>query len=322
MKLIFFGTPQFVVPVVEAIHKAFRGQNEPPIVAVVTQGPKPVGRKKELQYSPVDTWAFKKKIPIYHSSTEFLAEGVVADIGILAAYGEILPDGVLDLFPRGILNIHPSLLPTFRGASPIQATLATGSPAGATIIKLDSEMDHGPIVAQFEDEILPDDTIETLRDRLFNRSSEVLVGLLEPYLKNKITLKDQDHSKATYTKLLKKDHGFIPPEVLNAAIQGETFKGVFEIPFIRDFSLTPDSLFLERFIRALSLWPGAWTIVTQDSKLSKACPFRIKTQKRLKILKVHIEENSQLVLDQVQLEGKQPVSWELFKQGYPEMILS
>lgn len=318
MKIVFFGTPIYVIPVLEKLHKDLRGDsNESPIAAVVTQGPKPVSRNKILNYSPVDTWAHKRRIPIYHTAQKLLEDGIKADIGVLTAYGALLPETVLNYFPYGILNIHPSLLPSFRGASPIQATIATNSPVGVSIIKLDDQMDHGPIVTQFTDELLEDETTEKLRERLFIRSADVLVDLIEPYIKGKITLKSQDHHKATYTKLIRNEHGFIPYDLLSQAMKGNEIIKELSIPFIKDYSLMPNAYSLSNFIHSLSPWPGAWTMITLNSTL--------KTQKRLKILKAHVEanpqtttNNSQLILDEVQIEGKQKVTWKQFKEGYPE----
>ena len=117
MKIVFFGTPSYAVPILDALRKEFESAKVKSVVAVVTQAPKPTGRKQLLTYSPVDDYAYKRKIPIFHSSRELLQKGVEADLGVLAAYGEIIPSEVIKLFPKGILNIHPSLLPKFRGAS-------------------------------------------------------------------------------------------------------------------------------------------------------------------------------------------------------------
>lgn len=313
MKIVFFGTPEYVLPVVKRLHRAFVGKaGKSPIVAVVTQSPKPVGRKQKLEYSPIDKWAHERGIKTFYNAHELLESGIEADLGVLAAYGEIIPNHVLSLFPNGILNIHPSLLPKFRGASPVQATIASGETPSATIIKLDEKMDHGPIVTQFKDELLENDTLETLRNRLFERSAEVLIETIGPYIKGKIKPKPQDHDSATFTTLIKKDHGLIPPEYLNTALQGSTLKINWEIAFIKNYSLTPSAYSLDRFIRALSPWPGAWTYIRLNTT---------GQTKRIKILKAHIEDNV-LVLDEVQLEGKNPVSWFQLKRAYPESILA
>ncbi len=323
MKIVFFGTPDYVLPILDTLHKEFKERSsKSSIVAVVTQAARPAGRKKILTYSPVDAWAHKKKIPVFYNSQDLVEQKVEADLGILAAYGLIVPNNAIKYFPFGILNIHPSLLPKFRGASPIQASIISGdNETGVTIIKLDNKVDHGPIISQFKERVLPTDTTDSLRKRLFKQSAEVLVTLLPAYLKGKITPRKQDHKKATFTTLLKKEYGFIPPKYLDATLQGKSFKGKWKIPFIKDYTLNPTPYTLERFIRAMQPWPISWTYIQLNSKL------KAQSSKRLKILRAHLEPNTEhralntkqiLVLDEVQLEGKNPVSWKQFKQAYPK----
>ncbi len=285
MKIVFFGTPEYVLPILKAVHKKFvTGPGKSPIVAVVTQTPKPVGRKQILTYSPIDKWAHERKIPIYYSASELLENPPDATLGILASYGEIIKKDVINLFPQGILVIHPSLLPKYRGASPIPAAIISGETiTGCSIIRMDEKMDHGPIIIQFKEEISPDDNSETLRNRLFEKSADVLIEMLPAYIQGKIKPKTQDHEKATYTKLLKREDGFI------------------------DLTKDSSSIACHNFIRAMQPWPGAWTLV----KLSP----NDEAKKRLKLLKSHIEEEK-LVLDEVQLEGKDLVTWKQFKNGY------
>ena len=188
MKIIFFGTPEYVLPILTTLHKKFvTGPGVSPITAVVTQSPKPVGRAQLKEYSKVDKWGFEHKIPVYYSGAELLKEGADADLGILAAFSEIIPVEVIKMFPHGILNIHPSLLPKLRGASPVQGTILTEDISGVTIMKMDEKLDHGQIISQFKDEIKTDDTTGSLRTRLFERSAEVLVEMLEPYMEGKLS---------------------------------------------------------------------------------------------------------------------------------------
>lgn len=226
VKIIFFGTPDYVIPILDKLHKYHE------IVTVVTQSPKPVGRDKIITYSAVDSWAFKKHIPRNFDYVD-LPE---ADMGVCASFGMIIPKVVLDKFKFGILNIHPSFLPEFRGASPIQATIIAGSDPAISIIKMDKKMDHGPILTQFKEDILEDDTNETLRKRLFEKSAEVLIEMIPAYIEGKIKLKPQDESKATYTKIITKQDGFVN--------------------LIKD-----DPIIIERKHRAYMPWPGIWTLV-------------------------------------------------------------
>lgn len=207
-------------------------------------------------------------------------------VGVVASFGKILSDKILNLFPKGILNIHPSLLPKYRGPSPTQAAILNGDKqTGVTIIKMDNKIDHGPIVAQFAEEIIPSDTSESLYCRLFSAGAEVLKTILPAYLENRIELRPQDHSQATYTKKLTRDDGKV------------------------NWSKPDD--YLERFIRAMFPYPGAWCEIKLKVKNEK---LKIK---RLKILKAHLE-NGKLILDKVQLEGKKPVTWKQFLEGYPK----
>jgi methionyl-tRNA formyltransferase len=324
MKFVFFGTPDYVVPILDTLHRKFRNRSgESPIAAVVTQAPKPTGRKQLLVYSPVDDWAFKKKITKVFAPEDLIKEHIYADLGILAAYGAIIPQPVISLFKFGVLNIHPSLLPKFRGASPIQATIISGEKeTGVTIINIDNELDHGSIISQFKDEVLPDDTTESLRSRLFARSAEVLTTLIPAYIQGKITPREQDHKMATFTHQIKKEEAFIPPDFINSIIKGQIKpKKQWEIPFIKEYKLPLSGILLNDFIRAMQPWPIAWTYVNLDPHIKS------KEMKRLKILKAHTEEVSglksktlkhKLVLDIVLLEGKSPVSWKQFLEGYPE----
>ncbi len=277
MKIVFFGTPDYVLPVLTSLHRKFAtGPGKSPIVAVVTQSPKPVGRKKQVTYSPIDKWAHEHKIDTFYQSRDLISHKVQADVGVLASYGEIIKNEVIDLFPKGIIVIHPSLLPKYRGASPIQSSIANGDEVvGSTLIKMDDKMDHGPIITRFKDTPENTDTTDSLRRRLFERSAEVLVETIEPYLKGKVVPKEQNHDEATYTKIITKQDGFIDLKSKSAEE-------------------------VERFMRAMQPWPGVWTLVNG---------------KRLKLNKAHLEDGN-LVLDEVQLEGKNPVSYKQFKEAY------
>lgn len=282
MKIVFFGTPEYVLPILKSIHKRFvTGPGKSPISAVVTASPKPVGRKQYLTYSPIDKWAHEHKIPCFYSANDLLEEKLDIEIGVLASYGEIIKKEVINLFPQGILVIHPSLLPLYRGASPVPEAIKNGDLiTGVSIIKMDEKMDHGPIVTQFKETILPDETAGELRDRLFLRSADVIIETLEPYIHGKIKPKNQDDSKATYTNILKKQDGFISFDAIDKA---ET----------------------TNLIRAMTPWPNVWT--------------NLPNGKRLKLLKAHID-GDKTVLDEVQLEGKNPVSFAQFKFGYPDLF--
>ncbi len=275
MKIIFFGTPEYVVKILSKLSKIHE------IVAVVTQPPKPEGRRQYKKYSPVDDWGHKKNVPIFFDFQKQLPD---AEMGVCAAYGKIIPKNVIDEFKFGILNIHPSLLPKYRGASPVSEVIKNGdTETGVTIIKMDEKMDHGPIVTSFKEEIFEKDTTDSLRERLFERSVDVLIQLIPAYISGKVKPKEQNHEEATFTKILTREDGFVN-------LKEKTAKEA------------------ERFLRAMNPWPGVWTYVKLSPK---------DGQKRLKILEAHIE-SEKFIPDMVQLEGKNEVSWKQFIEGYPK----
>ena len=233
----------------------------------------------------------------------------IPDLFIIADFGQIIPKKILEIPKYGSLCLHPSLLPKYRGASPVQFAIINGEKeTGVTIIKMDERVDHGPIIAQFKEEIKPDDTSESLYERLFAAGGQVLVTILPAWVEGRIKPRKQDHKQATYTKTLKREGGFIPGKDLRAAMEGKSLAKAKEI---------------KRKIRAFRPWPSTWTkiqLTTHNSQL---------TTKRLKLLQAHLESpqipNTKyqiLVLDKVQLEGKKPVTWKQFKEGYPEAKLS
>lgn len=165
------------------------------------------------------------------------------DIGIVADFGLIIPQELIDAFPYGILNIHPSLLPKYRGPTPVQSALLNGdSKTGLTIIKIDEELDHGAILYQEERTINPGENTPYLLKTLFDRSAQVLPDVINNYVDEELTLKIQDDDSATYTKQLTKQDGYI------------------------DIKNPPASDELERKINALAFWPGVWTKYKLTSK--------------------------------------------------------
>lgn len=229
--------------------------------------------------------------------------GENGELGIIASYGKIIPDVTISGFKYGILNLHPSLLPKYRGASPVQtAILNNEKETGITIIKIDEKVDHGPILVQTKEAILPADTSETLYKRLFKIGADMLLKILPDYLAGQAKLLPQNHSAATFTKRLTRDDGKI------------------------DWQKPAD--FNERFIRAMFPWPGAWAEIEMQStkapkhQSSESLPLCSSDAgiKRLKIIKAHLE-GSKLIPDMVQLEGKNPVTWKQFQQGYPSFSL-
>ncbi len=164
-------------------------------------------------------------------------------VGLVAAFGKIIPQSVLDTFNNQIYNIHPSLLPKYRGPSPLQQQILDGiTETGVTIIQIDAQMDHGPIVAQAKDKIRPDDTWKTLGERLFAKGANLF---LDADLKK---LTPQNHDQATYTKLIARQDGFV--------VWGD-FKS----------QITNHKSQLETKLRAYAGWPGVWTTMPDGKRL-------------------------------------------------------
>lgn len=165
------------------------------------------------------------------------------DLGIVADFGLIIPSELIDAFPYGIINIHPSLLPKYRGPTPVQSALLNGDlKTGLSIIKIDDELDHGPILYQEDMTINPDDNTPLLLKKLFERSAEILPDVINSYIDEEITLKIQDEEEATYTRQLTKQDGYI------------------------DINNPPEKDELNRKINALAFWPGVWTKYKLTSK--------------------------------------------------------
>ncbi len=234
MKIIFFGTPDFAVPI---LRKLANSNYE--IVAVVTRPDKPAGRKQEPLPSPVKVLAKKLKLKVFQPKVleigNWKLETPSADLFIVASYGKIIPKEILDLPKFGALNTHPSLLPKYRGPSPIQSTILNGdTETGVTIIKLDAELDHGEIVASEKLQMRSDRvTYGQLHDELAEIGAKLLVEVLPKYIKGEINLATQDHSKTTFTKIITKE---------DARINWQ--KSAEEI---------------DRLVRAYEAWPIAWT---------------------------------------------------------------
>jgi len=196
-QVVFFGSSDFSVVVLNKLLSAKRYE----LRAVVTTSDKPTGRHLKLTPNPVKVFAQEHNIPVVSSPQS-------GSIGLVAAYGKIIPQSTIDIFNGQIYNIHPSLLPKYRGPSPLQQQILDGiTETGVTIIQLDALIDHGPVVAQEKDVILPNDTTITLGNRLFEIGAN---WFIENSLKiENCKLKIQDESVATFTKKLTRQDGFL-----------------------------------------------------------------------------------------------------------------
>ena len=238
MKIVFFGTPAFAVTILQALIDA----HMPPI-AIVTAPDKPAGRGHHLSSPPIKELADKNHIPTLQPEKlrdeAFLEtlRNYAADIFVIAAYGKILPASLLDIPHKGTINVHPSLLPQHRGPSPIQSAILAGDDAmGVTLMLTDKEMDHGPILMNYELRITNQGiTYTELHNKLAEWGGRLLIETLPKWIAGEITPREQDHTKATYTKLLTKTDGHI------------------------DWSKSAKEI--ERMVRALNPWPGTWSFL-------------------------------------------------------------
>jgi len=235
MKILFMGTPDFAAVALEALILA--GHT---ISAVVTQPDRAKGRSKELLPPPVKVCALRHGIPVLQPRRVKAPEEVAqlrrydADIYIVAAFGQILSQEILELPPYGCVNIHASLLPKYRGASPIQHVLLNGEEeTGVTIMQMDAGIDTGDMLYQKKIAILPEDNYETLHDRLAVLGGEAMVEALSLLEQGKLMPQKQQEELSCYAPLIGKEMGKI------------------------DFG--EDAFAIDRRIRAMTPWPSAFT---------------------------------------------------------------
>ncbi|MFY9462661.1 MAG: methionyl-tRNA formyltransferase, partial [Candidatus Sungiibacteriota bacterium] len=234
-RILFLGTPEFALPALQALIDA--GYL---IVGVVTQPDEPIGRKQVLTPPPVKVLAEQYDIPVFQplrlDARDFADKIPRPDLFIVAAYGKIIPKAILDIPRFGVINIHPSLLPRWRGPSPIQAAILAGDAAtGVTIMKIDEQMDHGALIANYKLQITNyKTTYLELHNQLAEAGAKLLIEILPRWVAGEIAPIAQDETHATYCKLLTKNSGRI------------------------DWGKPAEEI--ERMIRAYHPWPGTWTI--------------------------------------------------------------
>lgn len=299
LRVIFYGTSDFAVPALQALAQDMRFR----IITVVTQPDRPVGRHATLTPSPIKRAAKEMKMDVraYESLKQETAyedlKTIAADVAVVASFGQIIPQRILDLTKYGAVNIHGSLLPRFRGASPIAAAIREGeTETGVTIMKMDAKMDHGPILALAKEPIRSDDTSTSLSERLALLGAKTLPDVLDGYVQGRLVPQEQDHAAATVIGLLSREDGNI------------------------DWTKRAEEI--ERLVRAYDPWPGTWASVEG---------------KRLKVLKASVGSSTNLPagarfekdgfpyfacgnhtslrLERVQLEGKPVMDAAAFLRG-------
>ncbi|MDQ4075134.1 MAG: methionyl-tRNA formyltransferase [Chloroflexota bacterium] len=209
-RALFMGTPAFAVPSLEAL----AALKEVEITCVVTQPDRPAGRGRTLQPSAVKARALELQLPVWTpenlkaEAEQIKLRELAPDVLVVAAYGEILRPAVLDIPPYGAINVHASLLPRHRGAAPVAGALLSGDEeTGVTIMLMDEGMDTGPILARRAIPIREDHTRGTLTEELAQLGADLLTETLPRWLAGEIEPQPQDDEAATYTRLIRKEHG-------------------------------------------------------------------------------------------------------------------
>ncbi len=212
INVIFFGTSEFSIFVLEQLIQ--RGITP---TAIVTVADRPAGRKMELTPPPLKVWATLHNVTYFQfeklkeENTIQTLASLNPDVFIVASYGKIIPEAILQIPKHGALNVHPSLLPKLRGATPLQTSIMQDMQyTGVSIIKMDKEMDHGPLVATHEEEVSPwPQTYPELEKYLALKGADLLADKLDDYISGRLVPSEQAHENATYTAKIEKNDGLI-----------------------------------------------------------------------------------------------------------------
>ncbi len=319
IRLAYFGTPDFAA---HLLKKIIDDSDLPlEVTLVITQPDKPVGRKHVLTSSPVKTVGKESQITVYDGLVKNLnVKPDDYDLALLYAYGEFIPSTLINNFPMGFWNIHPSLLPKYRNVAPIAYPLLLGeSETGISIIQLDNKLDHGPIITQekifIEITDKRPDLERKLTDLAYTLFKETLLLAVRGNVPPTI---EQDHENATYTRKLTKDDGYVPFDILKKYINNETVTET-ELPqILREYLIkyhsqltktSSTSLLFYNFFRGLYPWPGIWTRVMIND-----------VEKRLKITDLTIMDGK-LEIKKVQLDGKNEVDFKTFQAAYQVFLI-
>lgn len=300
----FFGTPDFAVPMLEALFS----MPEINVYTVVTQPDRPVGKKQVISPPPIKTLAEKNNVTVLQPQSiktkEFEQElkELKLDAVIIVAYGKIIPENLLDIPTHGWLNVHASLLPNYRGASPIQAAILAGEDTtGVTLMKIDKGLDTGPTIVKKQCSIKPDDNFEILHDSLSKLGAKLIKESLIPYLNGELQPEIQDESPTSVTKKVSRKDGQV--------------------------DWTEPAEQIERQIRAYTPWPGAYCFCEgKRLKILETVVIQLPSQlppgtvlQRGNSIIVGTKKNG-LQLKTIQLEGKKKQPIESFIKGYPEFV--
>ena len=301
MKIVFMGTPIYAASILEDLISSKHD-----IVGILTKPDSPHGRSKKLISSPVKQVALNHNIPLFQPATLKNNDEITnalktldAEVGVVVAYGLILPEFILSSFPLGCLNVHPSLLPKYRGSSPVSTCLLNGDTVtGISIIKLDSGIDSGPILAQKKVPIEKKEKCGPLTNRLFNISSLILINAINKIENGDMTLKEQYEKEATYTKKLEETDGLINWK--NSANK------------------------ISNMVRAYDPWPGAYTVLNNKKLRVIESEVMLNTEFVQPVIPGEVLVNKDIIvgtgngvikLMKVQPEGKSIMSAKDFSNG-------
>ncbi|HOD01146.1 MAG TPA: methionyl-tRNA formyltransferase [bacterium] len=305
-KIIFFSTSDRSLPILESVKDNFN------LIFCVTKKNSKIGRYQIEKETEVKRWCKKNKVDFIEVSClkgedlEYLSQRIKKadpDYGIVADFGFIIPQQVIESIKGGIINVHFSLLPKYRGASPVQNAILNGDKkTGVTFYLLDKNMDTGDIITQIEYKIDSKYTSDELYKILFQISAEKLPEIIKKYSEGKIIPIKQDENLATYT--ISKTN---PKSTL-----------ISREDALIDWNENPEKI--ERAIRAFYPWPIAWTYL-RDMEKAEIFPEKVELKDhinknlRVKIFKSHLDDGK-LKIDEIQVEGKNKMNWESFKNGY------
>ena len=293
---VFFGTPLFAEMVLD---KLIQAGNVPAVV--ICNPDRPVGRKKIMTPPPVKARimnyepGIRNKIKIWQPEKldvgSWMLEVGELDFGIVAAYAKIIKKEILDIPKKGTIGVHPSLLPKYRGASPIQSVILSGEEeTGATLYLMDEKMDHGSILASSKLQIANSRCYSDLLEELAELGGDLLVETLPKFLAGEVKPVEQNHDLATFTKKFSIENAFVAEEDLRAALASGGEKAIK----------------IDRMIRALNPEPGVWTCMRKPKQGSMRRAHANECV-RVKLLESEIQSDK-LVLRKIQMEGKKPTT--------------
>jgi methionyl-tRNA formyltransferase len=299
-QVVFMGTPDFAVNILQAL------MQEHEVIGVVTQPDRPAGRNRQLQPSPVKQVALEHGIAVLQPEKIRRAEAIAeleqwsADVYVVAAFGQILPQRVLDLPTFGSINVHASLLPRWRGAAPIQAAIRYGdAESGVTIMKMDAGLDTGPMLKMRSIPIQADEIGQSLHDKLAQLGAALLLETLPEYLNGSVIPTPQPEDGVTYAGMVSKDEGNLDWNV--------------------------DAVTLERLIRAFTPWPGTYSF--WNGQLLKVIAAAVTSGRATPGEIVHTQSgiavgtgDGLLLLKQIQLAGRKAMNASDFVRGQADFV--